>query len=370
MKSVHVITRHFIANYGSLLQSLASVKIFEELGYNAEIINYISKRENILGKTNTDSANFSKNPIKRVPFWLLKLPDEIVKTKRFNKLRKKYLKQTPLLTSMEQLKTYPFNGYLCAGSDQLWGFMPNKAVDPAYFLEFADESKTCFAYSASFGRTDFDENYYQALNGYLKKFSFITVREQSGVELIKTHTPYSAEHVLDPTLTVSREFWLDFANKPIKSKPYLLIYHLRRNKCLERYAKRLAKQNGWKIIRISTSIYDVFKQGKCKLLKDPETMLSCFKNAQCVVTDSFHATVFSLLFNKPFINVLPATTHERITDLLKLVGLENRALVSGDNLPLDLATEPIDYTKINAVLETERNRSLELLKNHLLNLEN
>ena len=371
MKSVQIITRHFIPNYGSLLQSVASVKIFEELGYQSQIIDYIPKTESILGNTTAYACNFSKNFLKRAAFWILKLPDQCIKALRFRGLRKHYVKQTKRFSSLKALTAYDFkNDYLCSGSDQLWGFVNDeKSIDPAYFLEFAKPESVCFAYSSSFGRTDFNEEYYKRLNEYLKKFSFITVREQSGVELIEMQTPYSAEHVLDPTLTVSREFWLDFANKPIKRKPYLLIYHLRRNKNLENYAAKLAKKNGWQILRVSTSIYDLIKQGKTQLLKDPKTVLSLFKNAECVVTDSFHATVFSLIFNRQFINVLPAKTHERITDLLDLVGVQERAFPHDGEISLDAATKPIDYERVNAVLANAREHSLTVLKNNLEKLE-
>lgn len=371
MKNIHIITRHFIPNYGSLLQSAATVKIFEDLGYGATIIDYVSKKETILGNTNVYSKNFSKNFLKRAAFWLLKLPDQFIKTLRFEKLRKKYVKQTPRLSSAKELREYDFsNSYLCSGSDQLWGYMADNTINSNYFLDFAKEDDVCFAYSSSFGRTDFPSEYFASLNEQLKKFSFITVREQSGVELILNHTPYSAEHVLDPTLTVNPAFWQGFANVKIKEKPYLLVYHLRRNKTLERYAKKLAKKNGWKIIRVSTSIYDLFKQGHCKLLADPKKVLSIFKNAQCVVTDSFHATVFSLIFNKQFVDVLPPTTHERITDLLSLVDLSNRAFPHNGDIPLEIATAPIDYEKVNSMLEKARMDSLNTLSKNLENLEN
>ena len=372
MKNVHIITRHFIPNYGSLLQSLSSIKIFEDLGYAPTIIDYVAKTETLLPQNTHFARKFTKNPILGTVFWIAKLPDQIVKRARFHSLRKKYLKMTKRLSSSKELREYDFSdSYFCSGSDQLWGYVSDeKTVDSNYFLDFTKEGDVCFAYSSSFGRTDFSSEQLANLTELLKKFSFITVREQSGVELIANHTPYSAEHVLDPTLTVDPKFWQDFANVTIKGKPYLLIYHLRRNKMLERYAKNLAKENGWKIIRVSTSIYDLFKQGKCKLLADPKKVLSLFKNAQCVVTDSFHATVFSLIFNKPFIDVLPPTTHERITDLLSLVGLPERAFAHDGDVPLDIATAPIDYEKVNSILEKVRNESLQTLSKNLEKLEN
>ena len=370
MKPVRILTRHFIPNYGSLLQSLASVKIFEDLGYEAQIIDYLPKHETSLGRVNALSKKFSTNPIKRVPRWILKFPDEFIKMARFDKFRKKYLKQTQWFSSVEQLCEYDFkDSYLCTGSDQIWGYVYGKTIDPTYFLPFAKEDSVCFAYSSSFGRTDFYDEYYPALTGWLEKFKFLTIREQSGVQLIHDNTPYHAENVLDPTLSIPRDFWKEFANVKPRKKPYMIIYHLRHNKKLEKYAKDLAKKNGWELIRITTCIYDFLRPGKTLLLKDPAEVLSLFKHTQCVVTDSFHATVFSLVFNRQFVDILPPDTHERITDLLKLVGLENRSYITDDEMSLDHALEPIDYDRVNAVLDEKREQSIEILKKNLATLE-
>ena len=132
MKSVRILTRHFIPNYGSLLQSLASIKIFEDLGYEAQIIDYLPKHETALGRVNALSKKFTTNPIKRIPRWILKFPDEFIKMGRFKKFRKQYLKQTQWFSSVEQLYKYDFkDSYLCTGSDQIWGYVYGKTIDPA-----------------------------------------------------------------------------------------------------------------------------------------------------------------------------------------------------------------------------------------------
>ena len=285
------------------------------------------------------------------------------------KIRKKYLKTTKRFDCLADLKAHDFSdSYLCAGSDQLWGYMPSGKIDPAYFLDFGTEQNKYFSYSASLGRTDFDEYYKQDLNGYLDKFSFLTVREQSGVSFIKENTPYSAKHVLDPTLTLDRKVWLDFADVKIKEKPYLLLYPLRRNPFIDRYAKAVAKTYGLKIIRISTSVYDIFRFGKKKILKDPKTVLSLFKNAECVISDSFHATVFSLVFNKKFVDILPKTTHERMTDLLDLVGLRDRIVTDCTKESIAFMQEEIDYGRVNEILERKREESGRILQTELKNL--
>ena len=365
MKKIEIITRHAIANYGSILQAIATQTFFNELGSEARIIDYVSKNETVFNGTKTFS-NRCKNKLKRLVYVLVKLPDEFIKNAKFKKFRKKTLNLTPKFDSIEALQNYDFSdSYLCAGSDQLWGYMPNGKIDPAYFLDFGTSKNTFFSYSASLGRTDFNEEYYKNLNEYLAKFSFITVREQSGVSLIEGKTPYQAKHVLDPTLMLERDFWLDYADKKIKEKPYILLYQLRRNSFIDQYAKAVAKKYNLKIVRVSTSIYDIFRFGKKKILKDPKTVLSLFKNAECVISDSFHATVFSLIFNKKFVDVLPKTTHERITDLLRLVGLQSRVVNELTEQSLNEIEGDIDYNAVNERLNAYRTESREIFAREL-----
>ena len=366
---IKVITRHAIANYGSLLQSLATIKILNSFGYDTEIIDYISKRETILGNTITYSNNFSDNKIKRLIFRMVKFPDQFIKTQKFKKYRKKYIKQTKRYNSFEELKNDDFtNDILCSGSDQLWGYMPYNEIDKTYFLEFVPQESKCFAFSASFGRVDFDEEFLASLNDLLKKYNFITIREQSGVKLIKEQTSLNSDFVLDPTLMAGRDFWLNFASKKIKQKDYILVYQLRKNKNIDKYVKELSKKEGLKVIRVSTSIYDIVRFGKKKILKSPDYVLGIFNNAKYVVTDSFHATVFSLIFNKKFIDFLPSKTHERITDLLDLLGLRERAASFNED-DFDRVSQPIDYDKVNQILEQERAKSLAIIENNLKIME-
>lgn len=370
LKCINIISRHAIVNYGSILQAKATEEFFISLGFTCQIIDYVAKVENVGKRIHYYSSNAKIKGLKKVLYKVIKLPSEIIKEKKFNKYRKRYLNLGKRYTSLEELKKEDFSdAYLCAGSDQLWGYMPYNQIDPAYFLDFGSEKNKYFSFSASLGRTDFDEEYYRSLNKYLNKFSFITVREQSGVSLIEKYTPYKAEHVLDPTLIMGREFWHSFADKKIKEKPYILLYQLRWNKKIDRYVKELAKKKGLRVIRVSTSVYDYTRFGKKKILKAPDYVLSLFREAQCVVTDSFHATVFSLVFNRKFIDFLPPTTHERISDLLEVVGLSDRTATWTEK-DFEIIDNEIDWQRVNAVLEEKRKESCEIVKRGLAALEN
>lgn len=367
---IYVLTCHAVANYGSILQARATSQVLSSWGYENYIIDYVSKERSAYQKIKSLAEARKLRGIKKFLYLSLKCPAEFIKDKHFPKYKKKYLPLTKNYGSLKDLQQEDFgDSYLCAGSDQIWGYKLFSQIDPAYFLEFGSEKNKYFSFSASFGRTDFDEEYYRSLNKYLKKFSFITVREQSGVSLIEKYTPYKAEHVLDPTLMVEREFWHSFADKKIKEKPYILLYQLRWNKKIDRYVKELAKKKGLRVIRVSTSVYDYTRFGKKKILKAPDYVLSLFREAQCVVTDSFHATVFSLVFNRKFIDFLPPTTHERISDLLEVVGLSDRTATWTEK-DFEIIDNEIDWQRVNAVLEEKRKESCEIVKRGLAALEN
>ena len=138
---------------------------------------------------------------------------------------------------------------------------------------------------------------------------------------------------------------------------------------MNKYVKELARKTGLKVIRISTSVYDCVKYGKQQVLKDPKKVLSLFRNAACVVTNSFHATVFSLIFNRRFVDFLPAKTHERITDLLGILGLSNRIVSEVSDDTLNRALIPIDYTSANDILDAQREESLAYIQEQLAKLE-
>ena len=371
---INIITRHAVFNYGSLLQGIATVNIFERFGYEAEIIDYINRQENFFNEIIASSKKRNYKKIKSIVYIVPKMFDQLCRSIKLKRYKERYLKLSKKYSSLEELQTVDFKEeYLCSGSDQLWGYMPNYMgqgkEDPAYFLSFGSEKNRYFSFSASFGRTDFDEEYYRSLNKYLKKFSFITVREQSGVSLIEKYTPYKAEHVLDPTLMVESEFWHSFANKKIKERPYILLYQLRQNQEIDKYVKELARRKGLQVIRVTMCIYDIFRFGRAKILKDLNYVLSLFRDAQYVVSESFHATVFSLIFNRKFMDFLPNKTYVRIVDLLEMVKLSDRTATWTEK-DFEIIDNEIDWQRVNAVLEEKRKESCEIVKHGLAALEN
>ena len=359
---IYIITRHAIINYGSLFQSYATESFFRQIGYETRTIDYIPKSEYGVKRIVTFADFAQLHGVKRLVYELIKIPDEMIKGLVFGKFRKRMLALTERFYTLEQLQSHDFgNSILCAGSDQLWGYMPTGRIDKAYFLDFGTERNKRIAYASSFGRTDFDNDFYAELRPLLLPFNLITVREESAVSLIQEHTALPSVPILDPTLMLSREFWLNLAHSKVRKSNYIILYQLRKNIAMDEYVADIARINGWKVVRVSTSIYDKLGFGRCRYLVPPEKILSLFRDAAYIVTDSFHATVFSLIFHKQFLDVLPSTTYERITDLLGKLGLMDR-VTDCSNAKSDLTKSTIDYDRVDKILTQERLRATNIIE--------
>ncbi len=368
---VGVITRHAVPNYGSLLQSYATQVALERMGYDAEIIDYIrnDERAENLSKTLVKGKKWDRNLITRMIYNAIQMPNYSKMYKKFELYRKDFLKVTEnTYKDLEQLKeNMPEEDVYCSGSDQIWGRIGQDEYDEAYFLEFV-KNKKCIAYSSSFGKTELNENLDKNLNNLLKKYSKILVREKSAKEILEKHNIKNVEQVLDPTLLLSQNEWEELANKTNlkKKEKYILIYQLHANKEFNNYAKRFAKSKNMKLLRLSPSFYHITRSGKLIYLPTQYELLWYFKNADYILTDSFHATVFSIIFNKKFIDILPLNkTGTRIESILDLLKIDNRILE--DYNDFNSIDKNIDYESVNKKLEEEKQRSIELLKDAIEN---
>lgn len=363
---IDIITRHAIANYGSLLQAYATEKIFDKLNIENEIIDYVRVEENSKNLVKTYMKNFKKwnrNFITRVIYKIIQKPNLDIMNNKFAEYRKKYLKLTPkqYKNKNELMEDLPQADIYCTGSDQVWGQIANDEYDENYFLEFVPNDKRCIAYSASFGKNELSENLKIRLPELMEKYSDIMVRELSAIKILNASGIDNVKLVLDPTLLLSKEEWeknLDIKNN--EKEQYILTYQLHHNKEFDKYLKKLAKKTNLKVVRISSSIYYKFKYGKFIYLPNLEQFLTYFKNAKYVVTDSFHGTVFSIIFNKQVIGVLPGKTGTRIESILKLFGMEDR--IVNDYNDMSIINKEIDYKKVNDILDKERKKSIEYLR--------
>lgn len=140
-----------------------------------------------------------------------------------------------------------------------------------------------------------------------------------------------------------------------------MVYQLHNNKKLDQYAEKVAAVKGLPLIRISASFHQILRSGKFKFLPTIGQFLSYIKNAECLITDSFHGTAFAINFNTSFVEILPNTnTATRNQSLLRMTGLGHRILTENDDV--DLACQPVCFETANKILEKERVYSFDILK--------
>ena len=362
---VDVITRHSVSNYGSILQSYATQKAIEGLNHECVIIDYTRSDEQGKNKARTlckKSKIWNKNFFTRFLYYVIQTPNYLYSYNKFKKYRSKLLNQTSVeYSSIEQLKNnLPNADIFCAGSDQIWGTIGNKPCDSAYYLDFVPKKYKCISYAASIGRENISPEIKNSIKTYLPRFSSILVREKSAVEIIKNEGLNNVDLVLDPTLLLKKEDWNNMCKKISHKKKYVLVYQLHENKKFQKYAKQFAKKVGLPLLRICPTAQNLIRGGKPIFLPTPQEFISYFRDAEYILTDSFHGTVFSIIFNKKFIDILPGFTSTRITSILSLLKLENRILKSYDDF--SLIDEEINYTDVNSILEKNRTISIKKLK--------
>jgi len=358
---IKVITRHAISNYGSLLQSIATIKILEQLGYKCEIINYIRDDEYGLNAVKTALNNkpyWRSSFLKRLAYIVIRYPEEKLAEIKFDVMRRRYLKMTQLFKTQNELKQLDADIFM-TGSDQVWGPLLNGYYDSTYFLSFVNKKKK-IAYAASFGRTEFTPEILAEYKGLLSSYTGITVRENTAIDLLNQMDIKCLGQVLDPTLLLTGEKWSNLITKEKLGK-YVLVYQVHNDPMLNEYAVKFAKHVKLPLYRLSLLLHQINRGGRFIYLPDLSRFLSYIKNCTYLVTDSFHGTAFALNFNRQFIGILPNNkSGTRIQSILQLTGLTDRIVTNYNDF--SISDSIINYQSVNRILERERYQSIEILK--------
>lgn len=367
MKKVGVITRHAVANYGSLLQSHATEQVIRNLGYEAEIINYIPRYEQSyrLALNGYKISKESRSIRNRAEYIIGQSANFMNSYYFFKRLRKKYLHESLLYSNKNELNLCVKNyDIFCTGSDQVWNEISAGQIDENYFLGFVNGRKPCFSYAASFGKSTVDDHNVSVVKSLLKKYDSISVREKSGINILEEFNLKGTE-VIDPTLLLDRHYWKKLT-KTVINDEYILVYQLKGHKGFDEFVKKVAETKKIKVFRVTTVLQQIPMFGKTEYLPNIDRLLALFLNAKCIITDSFHATAFSINLNRNFVTFLPGINNNRVHDFLELVGLEERLLT--DYTDLTFYEKDVDFTKANKVLDKKRIESMEYLERTLLEL--
>ena len=285
----------------------------------------------------------------------------------FNKFIDSNLKMTKKYNSIDELRNDPPpKDVYITGSDQVWNPEITKGLSDIYTLNFGSDKTNRISYAASIGNNTLGKEDYK---GKVSKIDYISVREETAKKLLQPLINKPINVVLDPTLLIDKNGWEESFDLDDKEKePYILTYHVAEYPEYVKIINELSKKTGLKVItfekRKKNSYNNILR---CAYSDGPEEFVRLIKNAKYVVTTSFHATVFSIIFHKKLFVVPHNTTGSRMLDLLNKLGLSNRAFYTLEEFKKFNYDEEIDYKKVEKILEIERNKSLTFLQNALKN---
>ncbi len=350
MKKVGILTFHRAHNYGAVLQCYALQEVLKGLGYDVKVIDY---RQQYTEKLYApfSIACFSEMLLhpRRMYRYLKSMPRRFNKKKLFYAFTTKWLNQTIPCTNSsipQNIETY------IVGSDQLWGLHCTGGIkDPVYFGNFdISPSSSIIGYAISTNQKSIESISAEVLSANCSNFTTLSFRELLISDTIREKCGVESRVDIDPTLLTNGSTWKAMINDKWANEKYVLLYQVRTpkgdNMLLNRKATELAQKLKCKVMDLSAMKYTV------------EDFVSLFKYAQCVVTSSFHASVFSVIFERPLQAVMLKDGHDgRYENILKAIGAE-KMLVEMDFTPEKLN---VDYAKIKAKLLALQQDSINYL---------
>lgn len=354
-----ILTIHFGVNYGSALQSYALSRILEQLNIQTEVINYIPLK---YGMWNEFSGNKKgKYPLAVIAAaFILKFPSKYKHRKIFEKFLRENLNLTKIYHTNAELKAEPPQSDIyIVGSDQVWNFDYNESGDFTYFFDFLPSASRKISYAASIGKTTLSKNERGCIKKYLSEFSGVSLREDSSTELLNS-MGIPSNHVLDPTMLLSKYEWNHFAKRRKHKDSYILIYvmdYLYHD--LIEIAEKISKKFGHKIYMVAFKKIKDKRVDKQFIYADPQEFLGVLLDASYVVTNSFHGVAFSVNFNKQFCAVAKENYNIRIQSLLRMMEIEGHFVSSVNEFDIG---HKIDYSNVNRILTEQRTYSLDYLK--------
>ena len=254
-----------------------------------------------------------------------------------------------------------FDAFVC-GSDVIWNDSFNRHVG-AYYLDFAEKYR--FSYAASFGKTEFSDEYYRFVGNKLDRLNAISVRESSAVKIARHCTQKAVKVVADPVLLLESNEWKRIAKTASIKKPYIFVYATHLNDIINQYLCKLQEATRLKVVWAVAGPKQAVRKGIFKV-QTPEEWLGLINHAEYVVTNSFHATAFSVLFHKKFFTVVNGDKAKginvRMNDFLNSIGLEDRIF---SDIPDQLDLSEIDYTLADKRIEEMRKESMQFLQENL-----
>lgn len=346
-------------NWGNILQKYALHRVLKNFSNFTEVLwlkdnNFFHDMGAWLSH-NPKKSLYSNNDYQRNYFY------EAVKAFKFKEFENRYIKTRFDIPYIEDIADdYDF---FVVGSDQVWNPAFVFGEFPGMFLDSIPRNKK-ISYAASISVPKISQNLIEAFRQGISSFNNISVREENAVKIVKELTGRDALLVLDPTLLLTPEQWLEIAQKPSwlnekYQRGYILTYYYWNHygSIIESVAKKL-----------NLPVINLFDlDNYWHYIVGPEEFIYLVANATLTFILSFHCTILSILFKRPFINFeadLVISKSTRIPEILKMFGLENRIMLTNKKYKIESLLE-IDYSTRDKILLQERNKSLQFLLNAL-----
>lgn len=360
-KTIGILTFHRAHNYGACLQSFALCKVLNVNKYKAEIIDYYEKniynhykiikppRKNFIKGFKIflqDMANYNDNKKRYINF------EEFIKVKY--KLSKRYNHNL----EAENLQY----DILITGSDQVWNKNIVRSLSNIYTLNFSDDKTKRISYAASIGDVSLIKNNKAEYKDKLSKLDFISVRENDAAIELKKLLLKDIKVNVDPTLLLKKDDWLkEISHLAQPKENYLLAYVVEPDDEYIKIVNYLSEKTGLGVIHFGLKNPGYKNVIKSAYTEGPLEFINYIKDAKYIVTTSFHATVFSILFNNKFFVIPHKKTGSRVTNLLELLNIKGRTFYKLEDfkkIDYDFIT---DWKEVNKNLELERKKSTKWL---------
>ncbi len=366
---IGIITFHYALNQGAVLQAYALQTLLQSWGHQIEFIDYHPKHH-------FHYKDFiTKSPKLLLEKWRNQYNGIIYRRyqRQFNKVL--CIGNIRYKTEKNLRNNPPIYDIYIAGSDQIWNF--TKRIDYAYMLDFVPQDKMKIAYAASLGQCTIPQKLHNELCYLLSSFRAISIRESNGKDFIyeliqKKESKIPVTQTLDPTLLIKKEEYEHITESIKESSPYIASYILSMmEKSHEDILSYIIKKNGLRLINLrnpDTCVYLSFAKNR---IVTPYQFLSYIKHAEFIICSSFHAVVFSLIFHKPFIVLVPSKFRDkggnkRINSLLTALGLVHHCIYDFNPIIIDqLMKEQICWVDIDQTISRLAKESQDFLKTYI-----
>lgn len=349
------ITCHNVYNTGASLQAYALAAYLGSQGHEVQIVDYVPEYlHHYKLWTRVHNPAYDK-PIVRQLYRLAKLPGQLkghmsLRKKRFDQFTRAFLPltKTHYSTYSQLLRKPPRAELFLAGSDQIWNsFFPN-GRDPAFYLQFAPEGAVRASYAASFAVPRLEEQHREQTARWISELHHVAVREASALEILEDLGIRGGVHVVDPVFLLTANQWDELCPPADLGEPYVFVYDFDNNPELRRIAGELSEKQGLKIY----TLQDLGYGHRSFPDAGPIEFVQLVRGAAFVLSNSFHATAFSLIYRRPYLTVdREEGINARMQDLNRLAGLEHRKTPN----------DPIDWADVHSRLEKSIAASMDYL---------